>query len=453
MNTPSDEAAKFYDAAITQLCGWYEDKSIGGIEGAVERMLKADPYFVLGHALDMELNLMGGLNAPRLSKQLSDKLSSFNKLAESKKGSLTELEKLHVKLVNNWVKYDLKQVSRDLEQIVTLYPQDLASIKMNQDTYFFLGKALPMRNSIANCLSKINKDNKNNPLKGYVHGMFAFALEESNMYPQAEQQALEALALVPRDTWAIHNYAHCLEMQGKTSEGLKWMQDRKCDWLPCESLACHQYWHTALFHINNNNFDDAIEILEQQVLNRCAENPTTLNLHDGVSMLFRMELVDLFGKASKPSGGDEECKKRWSKVYDVCKPHKQDHLIGFNDAHYLMSYLGVGDEQSVNECIDSIDGTPNLIEGQTVVKPLLLALRHFKEGQYEKCVELLEPIRFEIINIGGSHAQRDVFEQTLLVAGLRSKQAAHNKLAERMLSERDVFYGRRTVQTELLAQA
>lgn len=446
LNTASDVAAKEYDAALSQLCGWYADESLGGLDGCLERMLKADPEFMLGRAFELEVNLMGGLTAPRVNARLAEQLDEFNKLVKLKDETLSDQERLHAQVVNHWANSELKRATRVLERLATLYPEDLSAIKMNQDTYFFMGQALPMRNSIANCLARMERGQSKNPLRGYAHGMFAFALEESNMYPQAQQEALKALALIPRDTWAIHNYAHCLEMQAKTDEGLKWMLDRKADWDKCSGLACHQYWHTALFHINNENFDEAVGLLDHEVLTRCIQSCSSLDLHDAASMVYRMELVDLFGKTGKKE-------PRWSGVYEMCKPHKTDHLIGFNDAHFLMSFLGMDDLKGARKLIDSIDEVPSLNEGQPVVKPLLEAMYQFKLRAYDKCVELLEPIRFEVVKIGGSHAQRDVFEQLLLVASLKSDKPYHNKLADRMLGERDHLQGRRTVQTELLAQA
>lgn len=54
-------------------------------------------------------------------------------------------------------------------------------------------------------------------------------------------------------------------------------------------------------------------------------------------------------------------------------------------------------------------------------------------GDYESAVRLLEPIRGEVIRIGGSHAQRDVFEETLLKSYLR---AGRFEREEALLGER-----------------
>lgn len=45
VSTHSNEAAKLYDASITQFIGWYDDQSMGGLDRTIERMLQADHKF------------------------------------------------------------------------------------------------------------------------------------------------------------------------------------------------------------------------------------------------------------------------------------------------------------------------------------------------------------------------------------------------------------------------
>lgn len=444
LNTASDGAAKNYDSLITQYCGMYQDESTGGMDDALKRMIEYDSEFVLGLAFELQLRHMGFLYSTRTDHSLSMLYDNFEKLVKRKSDSMTEHESLHADVVKLWSTGKIHEATQVLERIVTLYPEDVAALKMCQDLYFALGPTPRMRNSLAYSTSVISDKN---PLKGYVHGLYSFALEESHMYEQSQQEALKALNLIPNDTWAIHNYAHCLEMQGNYEEGLKWMDDKKCDWSPCQILASHQHWHTALFMINSYNFDDAIDLLDTEILPRSEQDFTSLDLHNSISMIYRMELVDLFNRRGKNS--DE--KNRWQRLYEHCKPHRRDHLLGFNDAHFMMSFLGAGDLDLAREFINSIDESSELIEGQTVVKPLLEAMYQFKKGSYDQAVDLLAPIRFEISKIGGSHAQRDVFEQLLLVAALKSEKPANRKLGERMIIERESFHGRKLPQTDLLA--
>jgi hypothetical protein len=46
----------------------------------------------------------------------------------------------------------------------------------------------------------------------------------------------------------------------------------------------------------------------------------------------------------------------------------------------------------------------------------------FADADYTSCVRILEPVANEMVRIGGSHAQREVIEDTLLVALIKSDE-------------------------------
>jgi hypothetical protein len=57
----------------------------------------------------------------------------------------------------------------------------------------------------------------------------------------------------------------------------------------------------------------------------------------------------------------------------------------------------------------------------------------YARGDWERTIALIEPVFEEIVRVGGSRAQRDVFEQTLLRAYLH---AGRDKDAEVLLRQR-----------------
>jgi len=61
------------------------------------------------------------------------------------------------------------------------------------------------------------------------------------------------------------------------------------------------------------------------------------------------------------------------------------------------------------------------------------AITAFADGNFTRTVDLLLPLRYEIWRIGGSHAQRDLFTQTLIAAALADKRWP---LARALLAER-----------------
>ena len=57
----------------------------------------------------------------------------------------------------------------------------------------------------------------------------------------------------------------------------------------------------------------------------------------------------------------------------------------------------------------------------------------FGASDYRGAVEAMLPVRHDAIRVGGSHAQRDIVELTLIAAAERSKQ---RDLARALLAER-----------------
>jgi hypothetical protein len=61
----------------------------------------------------------------------------------------------------------------------------------------------------------------------------------------------------------------------------------------------------------------------------------------------------------------------------------------------------------------------------------------FHRGAYEQTVALLQPVRFELWRIGGSHAQQDIIDWTFTEAALRggmrdvAVSMAHERLGTR----------------------
>jgi hypothetical protein len=62
----------------------------------------------------------------------------------------------------------------------------------------------------------------------------------------------------------------------------------------------------------------------------------------------------------------------------------------------------------------------------------------YEGGDYDKAIDLLWPRRHDIVTIGGSHAQRDLFVQIMCDAAVRSSRryVARSLLSERVLSRK-----------------
>ena len=263
----------------------------------------------------------------------------------------------------------------------------------------------------------------------YLHGMYAFGLVETNFHAKAELEAHKGLQRNPKDGWATHALAHVFEMDTRPDEGIKFMEETQRDWETCNHLACHNYWHSALYHIEKGQMESATSIFEDQVLKRAIKSQTMLDIVDASSLPFRMEL-DNYEKARPVTS------KHWDQIYSIVKPHLTDHITAFNDAHFLFACIGSNNYSAVEELLESLDPAIETIAGKFQVKALLQAIVAYGREQYRDCVDLLYPIRYKLIKIGGSDAQRDVFSQLLIMAALKSPSKHHRKLVEHLIIER-----------------
>nr|XP_023647091.1 tetratricopeptide repeat protein 38 isoform X1 [Paramormyrops kingsleyae] len=425
LSTTSNEACKMYDAILTQYVTWRNDKTLGGIDECISRVQKIDPNFVMGHVISTGLELVGTGSSVLLNERLASAVRRTMELAEIQ--NLTPREKLHVSAVEMFSKGCLPKACDLWEEILLEHPTDLLALKFAHDSYFYMGYQVQMRDSVARVLPHWKPSM---PLYSYLKGLYSFGLLETRLYDQAEKVAKEGLALNPGDAWSVHSMAHVHEMRAEIDKGLKFMEDTEKNWNACDMLACHNYWHWALYFIEKGEYESALGIYDGQVATRCLSSGAMLDTVDACSLLYRLGLEGV------------AVKERSRELMRVTESHTEDHALIFNDLHFLMTSLGAGEEGATRQLLESLREqaeTPGVNHQLQLAKDLALpmcqALMEYDQGNYGQAVELLRPIRYRFCQIGGSDAQRDLLSQLLIHAAMKSE--SHQRLARCLLAERD----------------
>jgi hypothetical protein len=106
--------------------------------------------------------------------------------------------------------------------------------------------------------------------------------------------------------------------------------------------------------------------------------------------------------------------------------------------HAMMAFVGANRMESADAVLEAQraaihDSGDNADFTREVGHPATLAIRAFGDGNYSETVRLLRPIRNYAHRFGGSHAQRDLIDLTIIEAAARSGQA---RLAEALRLER-----------------
>jgi hypothetical protein len=193
-----------------------------------------------------------------------------------------------------------------------------------------------------------------------------------------------------------------------------------------QAEGIHNGWHLALYFIEEGRFDEVLADYDRFIAPRLSAD-SLLDLVDAAALLWRLEL------AGADVGG------RWKPVADQWLTHVDDHVLVFNDLHIALAVSRSGDAEGVERLRHSLDAYvqdgrgDNRAIAADVGRRLIDGFLAFAEGDYGRTVELILPVRFKTIRIGGSHAQRDLISQTLIAAAERS---GRDGLARALLAER-----------------
>ena len=386
---------------------------IGDPVGTVDRALAAAPQLVMGHVLKAYLHLLGtepaGLPVAREAHAAGAKLPA------------TERERRHLQAIGELLEGRWRGAGRTLEDLSIEYPRDALALQAGHVIDFFVGDARMLRDRTARALPAWTRS-----IPGYhaVLGLHAFGLEETGDYRRAEAHGRASVEIEPRDTWARHAVAHVMEMQGRRRDGVAWLRDSREAWSRDSFFAVHNWWHLALFHLGLDEVGEVLDLFDGPIYGK--KSNIVLEMIDASALLWRLHLTGV-------DVGD-----RWQAVADNWEPIAAAGNYAFNDMHAMMAFVGAGREGAAHSVLEAqlqALGTPG--DNASFITEVGLAatgaIRAFGAGDYAKTVQLLRPIRSYAHRFGGSHAQRDVIDLTLLEAAKRSGQKA---LASALAAER-----------------
>jgi tetratricopeptide (TPR) repeat protein len=331
-------------------------------------------------------------------------------------------ESLHVAALDAWSHGEMREAVALWEELLTEFPRDALAIKLSQFTLSYLGESARMLATVGRAAGAWSGGE---PGYGFVLGCHAFALEEAGEYEAAEAAGRRAVELDPTDIWAAHAVAHVREMQGRPREGVEWIAGLEPHWISCGNFAQHLGWHQALFRLELHEHERVLALYDTAV--RRIPSDEYLDVTNAVSLLWRLEQ------------GGVDVGARWRELADTARTHVDDHALVFVDMHYLMALAAAGDGDGVDRLLASSErlareerGTEALVMAATGL-PLARAIVAHRRGEYGRAVDLLAPVRARIRDVGGSHAQRDLFEQLLIDSALRARRwgVAQELLAER----------------------
>ncbi|MEZ5906718.1 MAG: tetratricopeptide repeat protein [Geminicoccaceae bacterium] len=405
----SDEAVGLFDQAVDHFLEYRLDTA-----DLLKQAKEADPAFVMPHILKAAMLRLMGSNS--VEAPIAAEVAALDALDVAR----NPREALHEKALRHWLRGDLAAASRAWEAIVVEWPFDLLALRHLHFQSFWLGEQQAMRNVVAGALPAWSPEL---PGYGFVQGMLAFGLEETGDYAAAERAGRRGVELEPRDGWAQHAVAHVMEMQCRQEDGIAWMTATPDAWSRDSFFAVHNWWHLALYHLELGDTDAALALFDGPIYG--ARSGMALDMVDASALLWRLHL-----RGVEPGERWQALADRWAAL--------RPGFYAFNDVHAVMAAVGAGRPAMAAGIVEALEAASlrrgdNALFSAEVGLRLARAIVAFGRGEHRKAAALIRPVRGIAHRFGGSHAQRDVIDLTLIEAALRSGEEA---LARGLIAER-----------------
>jgi tetratricopeptide (TPR) repeat protein len=407
-------AAARYERALEQFQSY-----VGDSIATIDEALRSSPSFVAGHLF--KALVLYTLAERKFASMAGDALAA----ARAHEGTANDRERGLIDATALLVDGRWHSACAALDRVLASYPHDALALQVGHVMDFYRGDAQNLRNRVSRVLPHWNASE---PGKSYVLGMHAFGLEEMNQYPDAETAALRALAMQPKDGWAVHAAVHVMEMQGRIDDGVAFLTTRERDWAPDNAFAFHNFSHLALLHMDAARYDEALALFDRHVHPEPAAY--LLSLVDATALLWRLRLEDV-----DVGGRFEQVADDWQNQLDA-----EAGFYAFNDVHAAMAFAMTRRDAPLRELEARMQDAaaksdPNATVMREVGIPLATGLAAYARGRYADAVGTIERVRDDAHRFGGSHAQRDVLTLTLIESAIRSGDTARARhyAAERVV--------------------
>ncbi|MEM5275218.1 tetratricopeptide repeat protein [Cupriavidus taiwanensis] len=423
LSTTSDLAADRYQTGVDLLLSLWPNAG-----ATLDDAIVADPDFALAHAARARLHAIRAE-----ASEAKGKIAVAKELV-ARHG--TERERSHVEVLRLAIHGQSASALASALEHTTRWPRDIMILSLPLGAFgllAFSGMADHDQARVDLCERHASHFGADDwwflTYRGWSHG-------ENGDVSRGRALTERALQLRRNNVNAVHALTHVLHEAGAGEEAQALIED----WLPGYDrsgiLHSHIAWHAALVALERGDTEQALGIYGQ-----CVAPSNTLGVpinvvSDTASFLWRFQA---YGHPV-PTG-------LWQDASAYASRYFQQAGFPFADVHMALVAAASGDTMALEARIKALN---QLIEAEKlpagrVVPAICRAALAFAEEDYLGCASILEPVAHEVVRIGGSGAQREIVEDTLLVALMRSNNATKarallNKRLHRRPSPRDASW-------------
>jgi hypothetical protein len=408
--TAAPEAAGAYEEGVDALL-----RLRSGALLHFARALALDPTFALAHAALALLGQEFGAPVDVESRRRSARLLA---------GRCNEVERSHLAAVDAHLRGDRRALVRHLQR----HPEDRLALTVAVPTIAFSGvtESPPDAWELVESCAPAYGDH------WFYTALLAFVRQEQRRWDEAMQLACSSLEQAPDSGHAAHARAHVHYETGDHAAGLTWLDDWiHGDGADTDNLS-HYSWHAALHELSNGDLAAVARRFECQLTRPHVHG--TRAIVDTGSLLWRWTITP--GVEDVPDASSSVSAPR----KDLLAPASP-----FLALHAAVTLCAAADATGLAHLAAYAEHHEHPVH-RAVTAPLARALRELVLDHPSACADQLAGICPEVWRVGGSEAQREVVEETLLVALLRAdryeeaRELLDARLSRRRCCRRDEWF-------------
>jgi tetratricopeptide (TPR) repeat protein len=397
LSTVSDAAAAAYREGVDlMLAGWT------GVTKAFERAIAADPDFAL----------------PQIARARLHAFYQQGDLARQKAARARELvaqrgsdrERSHVETLALAIEGRVPEAIAATRRHIEAWPRDAVVLSLPLGAFglfAFSGMADHDRARHALCSSVAPHYGED----WWFLTMSGWAMTENGDVARGRAVTERGFGLRRENAHAAHAVLHAMFEDGSIEAADRLVDD----WIPGYDrsgiLYGHIRWHQALGALEQDDANRALAIYSEVLRPSVTQAPPLNLVTDGGSLLWRLSVC-----------GHDVPKALWTEAEAAAQKLFPKSGLPFADVHMALFAAATQNREALAARLDVIE--QRLADGKLpagpVVPAICRALAAFADGNDAGCVQLLAPVLGEVVRIGGSHAQRELIEDTFIVALIRS---------------------------------
>jgi Tfp pilus assembly protein PilF len=240
---------------------------------------------------------------------------------------------------------------------------------------------------------------------------YGWSMTENGQIGRGRAMTERAFELRRENAYTAHALLHAMFEDGSVADADALVSEWIGGYDRSGLLHGHIRWHQALGALEVGDAAKALAIYSDVLQPSISAAPPLNVMSDCASLLWRLQ-----------ADGHAVPKQLWEDVDAYARKFFPKTSLPFVEMHMALLASATGNQPALDERLRSIEQrlAQAKLPAGPVVPAICRALSAFASGDYAACVRQLEPVLNEVVRIGGSHAQREIIEDTFIVALIRS---------------------------------